>query len=172
MFRCASKAAVRRTRAVRSTRTLSTSSGKTDRSFWELSPKIEYVLRRAGVDDPDTRTMLSSAGATAIWASGGLALLGTVGVDTTPLVASAGITGATFGFAAKDIIGNFMSGVLTVANDRVKRGAEITAAGHRGKVVKIDMSRLMLRTDQGDTVLIPSSKLLGSTIVIHKESEE
>ena len=156
MFRCA-PAAVRRT-CGRSTRTLSTSSGKTDRSFGSFR-QIEYVLRR-GCRRP------RHAHHVACWRDchlgvGWARAARDRGRDTTPLVASAGITGATFGFAAKDIIGNFMSGVLTVANDRVKRGAEITAAGHRGKVVKIDMSRLMLRTDQGDTVLIPSANYSG-----------
>lgn len=137
--------------------------------LWHLTPKFERLFRSMKIFDEDTTALFATGSATAVYGLAAVTLLGTLGIDTKPILAGAGITGATIGFAAKDVISNFMAGILTLANDRVKRGSDITVCGRRGVVERVDLSRLILRTESGDTVIIPSSKVLASDVVIHSK---
>jgi small conductance mechanosensitive channel len=60
--------------------------------------------------------------------------LGTLGVDTKPLLAGMGITGFTIGFALKEVATNFISGIFLVINKPFVRGCRIKIHGSGGGI--------------------------------------
>mmetsp|Transcript_12814 Transcript_12814/g.20535 ORF Transcript_12814/g.20535 Transcript_12814/m.20535 type:complete len:88 (+) Transcript_12814:500-763(+) len=80
-----------------------------------------------------------------------------------------GVTGAAIGFAAKDLINNLLCGFTLILFGRVRRGEKVVLAGRTGVVEKIELSRVVLRGDNGDTILIPSAKIASDIIVIVKK---
>ncbi len=69
------------------------------------------------------------------------------------------------GFALKDIIGNFISGVIMLSQDQVRIGHFIKAAGVSGKIVSIDTRATVLKAIDGTEVVIPNQNMLNETIV-------
>mmetsp|Transcript_35624 Transcript_35624/g.69216 ORF Transcript_35624/g.69216 Transcript_35624/m.69216 type:complete len:266 (-) Transcript_35624:210-1007(-) len=133
----------------------------------KISRKIKGALIKAGIENRDVVNLISSAGGFVLWGFIVSTLLGTIGVDTKPLIAGCGITGAAIGFAAKDFISNLISGFSLIFAARIRNGANVTVSGYEGIVERIYMTHVVLRSCKGDQILIPSSQVAHGTIIIH-----
>jgi small-conductance mechanosensitive channel len=100
-----------------------------------LAPLIEsFLLRSNLIDDEDLARLISKIAAITIYAFIGVITLGTLGVDTKPLLAGIGITGFTIGFALKEVATNFIAGVFLVINKPFVRGCRIQIHGGGGGI--------------------------------------
>ena len=88
-------------------------------------------------------------------------------VSQRPLVAGLGLTGFALGFALRDTISNFLSGVLILLYKPFKVGEVINIAGFEGEVVFIDLRYTELKSGE-NKVLIPNSKLFVDPITVLK----
>lgn len=103
--------------------------------FLALSPMLERFLLRAHIiDDDDLARLISKTAAITIYSFIAVTTLGTLGVDTKPLLAGIGITGFTIGFALKEVATNFISGVFLVINKPFVRGCRIKIHGSGGGI--------------------------------------
>lgn len=69
------------------------------------------------------------------------------------------------GFALKDIIGNFISGVIMLSQDRIRIGDFIKVNDILGTIVSIDTRATILRAIDGTEVVIPNQTMLGETLI-------
>jgi len=69
------------------------------------------------------------------------------------------------GFALKDIIGNFISGVVMLSQNNIKIGDLINVNGIIGTIVSIDTRATILQALDGSEVVIPNSIMLGQTLI-------
>lgn len=141
-----------------------------------LRRPIETALEKSGVvTDPDLRYLLASGGSFALLGVGGVSVLGTLGVDTAPLVAAVGVSGLTIGYSARDLLSNFIAGLLIVATKPFRRGDTIyvgkTSDGMGGRVEKIDLRTTYIRMADGALLQQPNSSLLNSSLVIPAKSD-
>ncbi|MDR0911795.1 MAG: mechanosensitive ion channel family protein [Methanobrevibacter sp.] len=81
------------------------------------------------------------------------------GVDITGILWSLGIIGLSIGFAGRDIISNFISGVFILSDKTVKVGEKIEVSGVVGKVKKVGFRTTTLLTAENKIVTIPNSAL-------------
>ena len=103
--------------------------------FLAISPPIErFLLRSRIIEDEDLARLLSKTAAVAIYAIVTVSTLGTLGVDTKPLLTGIGITGFTIGFALKEVATNFISGIFLVINRPFVRGCRIKIHGSGGGI--------------------------------------
>ncbi len=103
--------------------------------FFLFSPSIErFLLRSHIIEDEDLARLLSKTAAITIYAMVTVSTLGTLGVDTKPLLAGIGITGFTIGFALKEVATNFISGIFLVMNKPFVRGCRIKIHGSGGGI--------------------------------------
>ncbi|MFP4627558.1 MAG: mechanosensitive ion channel family protein [Halobacteriales archaeon] len=80
-------------------------------------------------------------------------------IDVTPLLASAGIIGVVVGFAARDTINNFVSGVSLYVDRTFAVGDMIALpSGERGTVIDISIRSTTILTRDNVTVTIPNSE--------------
>lgn len=91
--------------------------------------------------------------------------LGTLGINVSALVAGFGLTGFALGFALKDTISNFLSGILILLYQPFKIGDAIEVSGFSGTVAAIDLRYTEL-TNKDHKVLIPNSKLFTDPITV------
>lgn len=104
-----------------------------------FSPSIErFLLRSHIIEDEDLARLLSKTAAITIYAMITVSTLGTLGVDTKPLLAGIGITGFTIGFALKEVATNFISGIFLVMNKPFVRGCRIKIHGSGGGIEGIE----------------------------------
>ncbi|RMG29568.1 MAG: mechanosensitive ion channel family protein [Bacteroidetes bacterium] len=84
--------------------------------------------------------------------------LGILNLDktVTSLLAGAGIVGLALSFAFQDVATNFISGVLIAVRRPFRVGDIIKTSEHIGIVQKISMRSTLLKTFQGQHLLIPN----------------
>ena len=93
--------------------------------------------------------------------------LGTLGVNISAIVAGLGLTGFAFGFAFKDMLSNFISGVLIFIYEPFKRGDTIEVEGKTGKVIDINLRYVTIEADD-QTVLVPNSISVSKVIAVKR----
>jgi len=69
------------------------------------------------------------------------------------------------GFALKDIIGNFISGVIMLSQNRINIGDFIKVGEILGTIVNIDTRATILQAIDGTEVVIPNQTMLGETLI-------
>ena len=96
---------------------------------------------------------------------GFITALGTVGVNVSAIVAGLGLTGFAFGFAFKDMLSNFISGILIFIYQPFKLGDIIEVDGKKGKVVDINLRYVTLEEEE-IKMLIPNSLLVSKSLEV------
>jgi small conductance mechanosensitive channel len=92
-------------------------------------------------------------------------ILWTFEIDVTGLVAGLGIGALIIGFALKDIIENWVSGLLIISGRTYRIGDVIKVAELKGVVVDISLRTTVLKTYDRNEIVIPNSNLLKQNIV-------
>lgn len=82
----------------------------------------------------------------------------------TSILAGAGILGLALAFAFQDIAANFMSGIFLSFRRPLSVGDIVNTNGHMGVVEEINLRDTMLRTFQGQRVIIPNKDVFQNTI--------
>jgi len=103
--------------------------------FFSISPSLErFLLRSHIIEDEDLARLLAKTAAITIYSMVTVSTLGTLGVDTKPLLTGIGITGFTIGFALKEVATNFISGIFLVIYKPFVRGCRIKIHGSGGGI--------------------------------------
>ena len=82
----------------------------------------------------------------------------------TSLLAGAGIFGLALAFAFQDIASNFMSGIFLSIRKPLHHGDIVKIKDYMGKVEEINLRDTVLKTFQGQMVIIPNKEVLQNPI--------
>ena len=124
---------------------------------------VSRATQKAKIED----TISSFIARVAYWAViilVALACLSIFGVETTSVAAVIGAAGLAIGLAFQGTLSNFAAGFMLVIFRPFKVGDTIVVEGHTGKVVEIDFFETIVNTPDMRRVIIPNSKIYGSTI--------
>ncbi len=86
-------------------------------------------------------------------------VLGMLGINLTPLLASATIIGATLGFGAQQIVRDYFSGVLMTMEDQFNVGDSLTVGGVTGVVEEVTLRLTRFRGVDGTLYTIPNGDI-------------
>jgi moderate conductance mechanosensitive channel len=141
------------------------------------SKMIRRVLERVA-DQAANRSASTRAGARVATMSGvvanvwrffvfvvaGAIVLGMLGINLTPLLASATIIGATLGFGAQQIVRDYFSGILMTMEDQYNVGDSVTVGGVTGVIEDVTMRLTRFRGVDGTIYIIPNGdiRLIGN----------
>jgi small conductance mechanosensitive channel len=100
---------------------------------------------------------------------GFITALGTAGLNVGALVAGLGLTGFALGFALKDVLSNFVSGVMLLAYRPFHIGDVIEMGEFLGRIETIRIRDTLVRTRDGRLVIIPNTKLITEVVVNHTD---
>mgnify|MGYP006085622065 CR=1 FL=1 len=98
---------------------------------------------------------------------GVITALGTLGVNVSAIVAGLGLTGFAFGFAFKDMLSNFISGVIIFIYEPFKLGDSVEIEKKVGRVIDINLRYVTLETDT-ENILVPNSICVSKVVVVNK----
>ena len=83
------------------------------------------------------------------------------------LVAGLGVTSVAIGFAFKDILQNWLAGLLLLMRQPFEVNDQIIVEGYEGAVERIETRATLLRTYDGRRVLIPNSDVYTSAVLVN-----
>lgn len=100
-----------------------------------------------------------------------ITFVGTVGIDTKPLISLVSILSLTIGFAAKDILTNTFAGIFILFTRPFKRGWVISVCGYRGRVLSTDIRYLRLESlkDRSE-ILVPLNLVYQNAIIVEQKT--
>ena len=96
-----------------------------------------------------------------------ISALGTLGVNVSAIVAGLGLTGFAFGFAFKDMLSNFISGVLIFIYEPFKLNDVVEIEKQVGKVIDINLRYVTIESED-KKVLVPNSICVSKVVVVKK----
>lgn len=88
-----------------------------------------------------------------------LLTLGHLGVDTTPLLAGAGIVGLAVGFGAQKLVSDIVSGIFFLIDDAFRTGEYVEVGATMGTVERISIRSMQLRHHRGPVHTIPFGEI-------------
>lgn len=86
-------------------------------------------------------------------------VLGMLGIDLTPLLASATVIGATIGFGAQSLVRDYLSGILLTMEDQFGIGDTITVDDATGVVEDLSLRVTRLRAADGSVWYVPNGEI-------------
>jgi small conductance mechanosensitive channel len=87
-------------------------------------------------------------------------------VRVVDVLGSLGIISVAVGFAFKDVLENLLAGVLILLRDPFRSGDQIRVGEHQGRVEGITVRETLLKTFDGDLVLIPNARVYTSAVQV------
>jgi len=93
-----------------------------------------------------------------------LACLSIFGIQTTSVAAIIGAAGLAVGLAFQGTLSNFAAGVMIIAFRPFKVHDVVKVDGQTGEVNEIDFFQTTITTPDNRNIIVPNSKIFGSTI--------
>jgi len=123
-----------------------------------------YLLRetagRTVTQKMKTLIPMIRAGATvAVVFVGGIVILGQVGVDTTPILAGAGIVGLAVGFGSQTLVKDLINGLFILFEESIRVGDWAQIGDKDGAVEAVGLRTVRLRDLRGNVHVIPNSSI-------------
>jgi len=125
----------------------------TDLQIRKLPPgvRVQQVRTVAGV--------LTSVGVFVISFVALLMVLGQLGLNLGPMLASAGIAGLAIGFGAQTLVHDFINGFFILLENQYDIGDTIRIAGVKGTVERMSLRNTVLRDEDGTVHIVPNSAI-------------
>ena len=117
-------------------------------------PSDEQGARARTISDAVVRVF-----SVVIWVLAATMVLGQLGVDIGPLLAGLGVGALALGFAAQNIIRDYLNGIFILMEDWYRIGEWVGAIGVEGTVEQITLRRTVLREIDGTVHNIPNSQI-------------
>ena len=93
--------------------------------------------------------ILRSAASVTIFAIAGFVILGDLGINLAPLLASAGVVGVAIGFGAQSLVKDYLSGIFMLVEDQYGVGDVITVGDATGTVETVTLRVTRMRDVNG-----------------------
>lgn len=139
--------------------------------FYALANVVRRIMRNALERLPhfpsSVRILVVRSAYILILFIGLMVALSAANVDMTAALASLGVAGFALGFAFKDILENFIAGILLLFSRPFEIGDQVTLGKYEGTVTDIEIRTTTLRTYAEERVSIPNSQIFSNPVVNH-----
>jgi len=133
--------------------------------FFLIAKAIKGIVENKMADKfEEHKEMQILAGRTASTATiiiGATVSLNIAGIDLTVIIAAAGFG---IGFALRDIITNFLAGMMILAQKHFTIGDFIKVNGTMGKIIDIQARATVLQSIDGTRVIVPNAQLFSNQV--------
>lgn len=124
---------------------------------------VARLVRRAHVEETLAK-FLSNLAKYIVLLAGGIAILGTLGIETASFAAALAAVGFAIGMALSGMLGNVAAGVMLLFFRPFKVGDVVSAAGVTGKIFEISLFTTMVDTPDNRRIIVPNGNIFGDNI--------
>ncbi|MDY7022411.1 MAG: mechanosensitive ion channel family protein [Cyanobacteriota bacterium] len=135
---------------------------------WGVASVVRYAAFRWAQKtegDSNTEILIGRLSYGGIWILGSVVALGVLGLDFAALLGAFGLTSVAIGFSLKDVLSNYISGVILLAARPFRINDQVVIEEFEGTITQIQLRGTMLRTYDGRLVYIPNQEVFQASIV-------
>ena len=88
------------------------------------------------------------------------------------LIAGLGVSSVAIGFAFKDILQNWLAGLLILLRQPFHVGDQISVDGHEGTVERIETRATIIKTYDGQRIVVPNSDIYTNSVLVRTAHEK
>jgi small-conductance mechanosensitive channel len=125
---------------------------------------IKRLLQRTRLDPP-LQFAIAKIGGYAFIGLGFYVALQMVGLNLTSLAVVAGAVGVGIGFGLQNIVHNFVSGLIILAERPIAIGDRIEVGGVAGQVQQIRLRSTTVLTNDNIAYIVPNSDFITNTVI-------
>lgn len=114
--------------------------------------------------DSSTEILIGRLGYGSVWVIGSVIALGVLGLDFGALIGALGLTSVAIGFSLKDVLSNYISGVILLAARPFRINDQVAIGNYEGTITQIQLRATTLKTYDGRLVYIPNQEIFQASI--------
>jgi small conductance mechanosensitive channel len=115
--------------------------------------------------DRSTEILVGRLGYGSVWIVGSVLALGILGLDFATLLGTLGLTSVAIGFSLKDVLSNYISGVILLAARPFRLTDQVVIGEHEGTVIQVKLRTTTIQTYDGRMVSIPNQAVFNRSII-------
>jgi small-conductance mechanosensitive channel len=135
--------------------------------FWLVASGVRLLLRflfARLISDLTVENLINQVAYYAVWLLGIFLAADALGFEPATVAAGLGLGSLVLGFALKDVLSNFVSGLLILFTRPFRIGDQIVIDETEGTVERILLRATQIRTYDGRHVLVPNAEVFTSRI--------
>ncbi len=130
---------------------------------------FQWAQRTEG--DRSTEILIGRLGYGAVWVAGTVIALGVWGIDFATMLGALGLTSVAIGFSLKDVLSNYISGVILLAARPFHIGDQVVIDGYEGTITQVQLRSTTIRTYDGRMIYIPNQEVFSASITNNTASK-
>ncbi|MFQ4134793.1 mechanosensitive ion channel family protein [Nodosilinea sp. PGN35] len=134
---------------------------------WLLAAIVRHavlVWAQKTEGDRTTEVLISRLCYGGVWTLGAVVALGVLGLNFAALLGTLGLTSVAIGFSLRDVLSNYISGVILLATRPFRIGDQVVINSYEGTVTQIQLRATTVQTYDGRLVYIPNQEVFQSSI--------
>ncbi|MGB3291525.1 MAG: mechanosensitive ion channel family protein [Phormidesmis sp.] len=134
---------------------------------WLVAKGVRYSAFRWAQQtegDHSTEVLIGRLGYGGVWVAGAVVALGVWGIDFATMLGALGLTSVAIGFSLKDVLSNYISGVILLSARPFHIGDQVVIEGFEGTITQVQLRSTTLRTYDGRMVYIPNQEVFQASI--------
>lgn len=134
---------------------------------WGFASSVRYgafTWAQQTEGDRSTEVLVGRLGYGIVWVFGSIIALGILGLEFGALLGAFGLTSVAIGFSLKDVLSNYISGVVLLAARPFRLGDQVVIDEFEGTIAQIKLRATTLQTYDGRTVYIPNQEVFQASI--------
>ncbi|WP_228053285.1 mechanosensitive ion channel family protein [Nodosilinea sp. LEGE 07298] len=134
---------------------------------WLLAAVVRHavlVWAKKTEGDRTTEELISRLCYGGVWTLGAIVALGVMGLNFAALLGTLGLTSVAIGFSLRDVLSNYISGVILLATRPFCIGDQVVINSYEGTITQIQLRATTVQTYDGRLVYIPNQEVFQSSI--------
>ncbi len=135
---------------------------------WGMAKVVRYIAyswAKQTEGDSNTELLIGRLSYGGVWIVGFVIALGVMGLDFGALLGALGLTSVAIGFSLKDVLSNYISGVILLAARPFRLNDQIIIGEYEGTITQIQLRATTMKTYDGRVVYIPNQEVFQASII-------
>ena len=135
---------------------------------WGVAKLVRYIAyswAKQTEGDSNTELLIGRLSYGGVWVIGIVIALGVMGLDFGALLGALGLTSVAIGFSLKDVLSNYISGVILLAARPFRINDQVVIGSYEGTITQIQLRATTMKTYDGRVVYIPNQEVFQASII-------
>ena len=142
---------------------------------WGVAKGVRYVAytwAKQTEGDSTTELLIGRLSYGGVWLVGFVIALGVMGLDFGALLGALGLTSVAIGFSLKDVLSNYISGVILLAARPFRINDQVVIGEYEGTITQIQLRATTMKTYDGRVVYIPNQEVFQASVINNTASPQ